>query len=239
MGYGGGLTCSRICIICCRWLHCWQKIWAQWGFTGIFWSWHINGMERVIFCLAHPVGTTKRSLSGESVAGKRIAICFRWTFVHRKGRHTKWGKMRRMRSEPGHLCGRKSGSAWWIQDLCQMEWGDILALDDRHLDGGGKVVGHSQCRGSVTWYLTQYGHPPKIIFDGITHLNNHASCCRSWPNAPWWWTWKGGQKWCSCSYGTRNEYMQLWWAFCWISRAESTCVIMDMISIMYVSRETT
>ncbi len=123
-GVGGGLTWSRICIICYRWLHCWQEIWAQWGFTGIFWGWRINGMERAIPSWDPPEGTTRPSWSGESVAGKRVAICFRWTFVHRKGRHTKWGEMRRMRSGLGQLCGRRGGSAWWIEDRCQMERGD-------------------------------------------------------------------------------------------------------------------
>ena len=178
MGYGGGLTCSRICIICCRWLHCWQKIWAQWGFTGIFWSWHINGMERVISCLAHPLGTTRRSWSGESVAGKRIAICFWWTCVHRKGQHTKWGKMRRMRSGLGQLCGRRGGFSWWIEDWCQMEWRNI-----RHwtidIWRGGREGGRKLWRWGVSDVISDpiWTFPPKsyLMVSPILITMHHAA----------------------------------------------------------------
>ena len=47
-------------------------------------------------------------------------------------------------------------SVWKKERLCLMNsrprsngTRGCLALDDRHLEGGGKVVGHSQCRGSV------------------------------------------------------------------------------------------
>ena len=52
---------------------------------------------------------------------------------------------------------RAGASVWKKERLCLMNSRPMsngtrgcLALDDRHLEGGGKVVGHSQCRGSVT-----------------------------------------------------------------------------------------
>ena len=51
---------------------------------------------------------------------------------------------------------RAGASVWKKERLCLMNSRPMsngtrgcLALDDRHLEGGGKVVGHSQCRGSV------------------------------------------------------------------------------------------
>jgi hypothetical protein len=52
---------------------------------------------------------------------------------------------------------RAGATVWKKERLCLMNSRPMsngmrgcLALDDRHLEGGGKVVGHSQCTGSVT-----------------------------------------------------------------------------------------
>ena len=104
----------------------------------------------MISCLAHPVGTTRRSWSGESVAGKRIAYLFSMDFCTSKRTTHKMGEDEEDEKRAG-------ASVWKKERLCLMNsrlmsYGTrgCLALDDRHLEGGGKVVGHSQCRGSVT-----------------------------------------------------------------------------------------